>query len=76
MIIYINGMRVSCPPDPEDPSDDFAALCRWVDRQPTGYWERGHHITDEAGRVIRINVTISVVLGGHAEASGAGGGDA
>jgi len=60
MIIYVEGMKVKCLPDPEDPSDDFAALCYWVDRQPVGYWIEPPYITDGEGRKIQVGVHVSV----------------
>ena len=60
MIIYVEGMKVKCLPAEEDPFDDFAALCQWVDRQPTGSWAESPYITDGEGREIHVGVHVSV----------------
>ena len=63
MHIYVDDELVRLRPDPDDPDDEFAALCRWVDSKPLSFWAIDPpYVTDSNGMVVRVVVSSSVML--------------
>lgn len=40
--IHVDGNPVRISDDPEEPGDEFAAICYWAARQTVMWWEEGY----------------------------------